>query len=738
MSNNISSISSDLADLTEDVGDFSDGVNSSINTINENINGINLNIIAMNNLINNISSSVNTMDQTISGINYDLSYFQTSYYASSASQMVDTNKIYIYTGYESGYKKGHLYYYDADRSAWIDMICIDDTLALQGYSADAKKTGDEISNINNKIENIKSSIDGRNNDFENHLTTIENNLYSYENGIVTWTLGSLDLETGSNQTANNRVVTNMVSIDPASTLKIYMENGFMYKIFYYASSSQDSFTYCDDFWSKGTRSITNESDNSYYIKIIAGYNDDAYISNVTSFVSNISIMIGAKKDFALKSDVEEIITISSQYTNSSCWSIENDKVIRKTLSESTCVSFDPIYVQQGQKYIITASQGNVNETRIWIVADLQMNVISIANSHYNAIHTEEVIIPQGGAFILVSSYNYADALIRKSFTALGYIKEKLLSNKTVAIIGDSISTNGISGTDSNAAEITIAEEDVGAQLSAYLTYYDVAAGLSIGNHAFTEDEIGTDVTFTPNIFDVGKVIGRPNNYNDNSVTTWWEVAQSELGFNTIPVCWSGASMSSHRNDQQNMNASYAWHPAQIRKCGIRIPGTMNRTAPDIIIIYRGTNDFSYQPYTKLTSGYFNASNWQYPQNDIVNNGYGYLEALSLTIKELRAAYPTSYIMLCTLNVFKRVNYSHFPTNNGLNTLPEYNNAIREAANFFGCGLIEFDKDGITFENCYSEGYITDSSTTPTNPSDKGHYLMGKKAIADIKTQYPFA
>ena len=90
-------------------------------------------------------------------------------------------------------------------------------------------------------------------------------------------------------------------------------------------------------------------------------------------------------------------------------------------------------------------------------------------------------------------------------------------------------------------------------------------------------------------------------------------------------------------------------------------------------------------------------------------------------------------MLCTLNVFKRVNYSHFPTNNGLNTLPEYNNAIREAANFFGCGLIEFDKDGITFENCYSEGYITDSSTTPTNPSDKGHYLMGKKAIADIKT-----
>ena len=66
---------------------------------------------------------------------------------------------------------------------------------------------------------------------------------------------------------------------------------------------------------------------------------------------------------------------------------------------------------------------------------------------------------------------------------------------------------------------------------------------------------------------------------------------------------------------------------------------------------------------------------------------------------------------------------------------EYNRAIREAAEYLGCGLIEFDKDGITFENCYSEGFITDSATIPTHPNDKGHRVMGKRAVLDLTRQY---
>ena len=89
------------------------------------------------------------------------------------------------------------------------------------------------------------------------------------------------------------------------------------------------------------------------------------------------------------------------------------------------------------------------------------------------------------------------------------------------------------------------------------------------------------------------------------------------------------------------------------------------------------------------------------------------------------------VYLCTLNIFKRIEYNHFPTRNGTNTLPEFNNAIREVSNQMGCGLIEFDKDGITFENCYPT-YISDSSTEPTHPNPSGHDKMAVKAEINIK------
>jgi hypothetical protein len=104
----------------------------------------------------------------------------------------------------------------------------------------------------------------------------------------------------------------------------------------------------------------------------------------------------------------------------------------------------------------------------------------------------------------------------------------------------------------------------------------------------------------------------------------------------------------------------------------------------------------------------------------------------MTIKALRDAYPKAIIYCATLNVFKRVTYDRFPTRNSMYSLLEMNNVIRDIANETGCGIIEFDKDGITFENCYSEGYITDNSDHPTHPNSKGHEVMARKAIADIR------
>lgn len=73
--------------------------------------------------------------------------------ASTVAQMTDTNKIYVYTGSETGYTSGHWYYWNG--TAWTDggvynsvAVETDPTLTISGMPADAKVTGDKFSNLN--------------------------------------------------------------------------------------------------------------------------------------------------------------------------------------------------------------------------------------------------------------------------------------------------------------------------------------------------------------------------------------------------------------------------------------------------------------------------------------------------------------------------------------------------------------------------------------------------------------
>ena len=274
---------------------------------------------------------------------------------------------------------------------------------------------------------------------------------------------------------------------------------------------------------------------------------------------------------------------------------------------------------------------------------------------------------------------------------------------------------------------------MGVQLSAYLTKEDVDGGLSIGGVTFDSSQIGIEVTFTPTASDVGKKIGISKNYNPSSLKVWWKYLIEKFDNTIIPVCWSGSGLTRNRQTSDEYKTSYAWHESQIRKCGIRILGTMNRTAPDVIIITRGGNDWSHSPYAMLTDGYFENYDVQYPTTDIRQDGeYGFKEAYFMTIGKLREAYPFAKIVLCTYPPLKRVNYSHFPMNNGYYSEPQYNNAVREIADFCGCDVIEFDKCGITWENMYPT-YVSDSATTPVHPNAKGHELMAKCAIEKLKT-----
>lgn len=66
-----------------------------------------------------------------------------------ASAMTDVNKIYVYTGSETGYTFGNWYYYNG--AEWVsggvynsEGTNIDDSLMMAGFAADAKAAGDRI------------------------------------------------------------------------------------------------------------------------------------------------------------------------------------------------------------------------------------------------------------------------------------------------------------------------------------------------------------------------------------------------------------------------------------------------------------------------------------------------------------------------------------------------------------------------------------------------------------------
>lgn len=381
-----------------------------------------------------------------------------------------------------------------------------------------------------------------------------------------------------------------------------------------------------------------------------------------------------------------------------------------------------LYISGSIRYIFTANNNDWSVAKIDSVdvSNIDRLQISIRNSALSSVTSFEVKD--------FSIYGCKLGTVEDDIRKMSLINNLSghYSGKKISIMGDSISTC----LNNNAVEFTVLESDIEEErtLSGYPTTYDVDK--TIGSKTVTSDMVGVLTEFTPTEGDEGKTIGEPANYNRTLTPsqTWWGILCGNIGATILQnVSWSGASMSSHESTRDGYETSYAWHDAQINKLATR-DEEGNTITPDVVIIYRGTNDLSHDDYSKLTD--FGAASLSIPDTDVVSGGFGFKEAYALTIKKIREAYPMAEIVCCTLNVFKRVIYDHFPTRNGTNTLPEFNNAIREVANMLGCKLIEFDKDGITFENCYPT-YISDSADTPTHPNATGHAKMAEKATIDI-------
>ena len=412
------------------------------------------------------------------------------------------------------------------------------------------------------------------------------------------------------------------------------------------------------------------------------------------------------------------------------YQIKDDKTI-VSLSEPSKIGPVMVTIEADVKYLVaqTNSIGHIGCISLSYGVNGEINKLGKALdekvSQETMVSDADLCISDEEGNILAEFKN--GGFRTKEFDSRAVVKNDFFIGKKISILGDSIST----ARDNNAVEFTVLESDIANNrtLEGYPTYYDI--GTTIGGKAVTQEMVGVLTQFSPVSGDAGKVIGRVLNYNNLSQSQlWWGIMADKLGATILQnVSWSGGDVSSHRHDTEILKTAYAWHDAQIRKLATR-DTEGNKITPDMVIIYRGCNDYTWAPKAVLTA--FGAASKAIPETDVVEDvKYGFKEAYAMTIEKIRMAYPFATIVCCTLNIFKRGgDVSHFPVNNGVNTLPEFNNAIREVADFMGCGLIEFDKDGITFENCYPT-YISDSASEPTHPNATGHKKMAEKAYKDM-------
>jgi lysophospholipase L1-like esterase len=284
-----------------------------------------------------------------------------------------------------------------------------------------------------------------------------------------------------------------------------------------------------------------------------------------------------------------------------------------------------------------------------------------------------------------------------------------MQKKLVSILGDSISTSKAR----DAVEFTIYKCDVSCLLKCYPTLFDV--GERIGGKTITIDMVGHEIEFIPTKKDINKSIGKPREVPELwQKIVWWDIVIKQLRLKLLQnASWVGARICTE--EQDIYKTAQAWHPAQIRKLSGR-DRNGKRVAPDIIIIFRGVNDFSHESFSRITS--FDPLLNKIPEDDrLTNGGYGFKEAYSLTIKKCNMEYPKAKIALCTCYYVNR--------QNGVNTLDEYNAAIREIANKMQCFLIDFDKIGLSYNN------IDEFTIDGTHPNLKGHRLLGDTATKKL-------
>lgn len=244
--------------------------------------------------------------------------------ASTAAEMTDEDKVYVYTGSETGYQSGNWYYYNG--TSWVSggvynsvAFETDDTLSTQGMAADAKKTGDEISTLKEELTLV---TDDTRNIFR----------YGILESVDTW-------ERHGNEYHGS--VYKMYQAFHNTPFPIEFESGAQYTISYEAKTLGDSSTS-----GNGFRFMFKYSDDSISYTPLVANNQTSYIAKTATSTSGKSV-VGLYFDFGSANNTWYIKNLQLAKGSSETKYIQpvvaNDEYARENLTDNDAVNLCSVF-----------------------------------------------------------------------------------------------------------------------------------------------------------------------------------------------------------------------------------------------------------------------------------------------------------------------------------------------------------------------------------------------------------
>ena len=159
---------------------------------------------------------------------------------------------------------------------------------------------------------------------------------------------------------------------------------------------------------------------------------------------------------------------------------------------------------------------------------------------------------------------------------------------------------------------------------------------------------------------------------------------------------------------------------------------LGTTAPDIILIFAGVNDWN---------GNANPLGEYDGTQTFPTTNTTFRDAMAVMLSKIQQKFPEADIWLCTnpyccpMGTGSTVSAMPVPkAGNGGTTLKAFNDAIKDMANLFGCGVIDFAQCGVNWANLVN--YSGDMGTTNGLHYNKnGHKLLADVAINTLGNYY---